>query len=83
MNMDGTKELVELRLDFPGVWVRDDGAFVLQAPFVIRWEPSKLQVTFTGGDYGKDAIALTAHQLLTLANYMSAAFDGPTVAGDA
>jgi hypothetical protein len=80
MNMDGTKELADLRREFPGVWVNEHGAFLLEKPFGMKWTPPKDFVTFVGLDYGHGDVKLTLEGFRALANYI-AAFDRKEGAG--
>jgi hypothetical protein len=72
MSMDGTNELADLRRVFPGIWTRDDGSFLLEKPFGMKWSRSKDFVTFMAADYGKNPVELTVEQCQAIANYIRA-----------
>jgi hypothetical protein len=45
--MNEERELRNLQEAFPGIYVREDGGFLLQRPFDMRWEPGDVESNLT------------------------------------
>lgn len=76
---------VALRKAFPGIWIREDGAFRTEE-FGVAWEPGDVEAdapdhphavrsigglcAFVGSDYGRGAPRLKLSQLWALTDYI-------------